>query len=181
MKIKDERWKSIKGYEGLYEVSDWGRVRSLNYGKVKVLSPIDNGKGYLRVMLCKDGKKKQFLVHRLVWVSFRGTIPKGMQINHLNEDKSDNRLSNLEMVTAKQNVNHGTRNERVAKALSKQLDLIEADYPYTKLTFENSLKAGEFFNYKREDQVGCFISKARKRNENYINIRGTRYLFAQEA
>lgn len=113
-----EIWKAIPGFEG-YEASDLGRIRSLNYrrsGKMKVLKAGFN-RGYCWVRLSKDGKQKYFLVHRLVWISFRGPIPKGLQINHLNEDKSDNRLSNLEMVTAKQNINYGTRTERAAKAL----------------------------------------------------------------
>lgn len=78
--MKNEKWKSITGYEGLYEVSDLGRVRSLNYrltGKVNVLNPGINN-GYLLVCLCKDGKKKMFFVHRLVVTAFIGPIAKGM-------------------------------------------------------------------------------------------------------
>lgn len=182
MKIT-ERWLPVKGFED-YEVSDLGRVRTLNYkrtGKVKVLSPQATKGGYLQVLLYKDGKKKRFYVHRLVVIAFIGDIPKGMVVNHLNEDKLDNRLSNLEVVTQKENINYGTRNERVAEAHSKQLDLIEADYPYREFTFKNSLKASEFFSYKSEGQIKGLICRARQRGENWINIRKKKYFFAQEA
>lgn len=182
MKIK-ERWCAIKGYEGKYEVSDLGNVRSLNYGrsgKIKVLSPAIK-KGYLNVILYKKGeKRKMFRVHRLVVTAFIGPIPKGMVVNHINENKLDNRLSNLEICTVTQNINHGTRNERLAKAKNKQLDLIEADWPYTELTFSSSCEAGLWFGYRTKHAVGCYISRARKRGENFINLRGTKYFFAQQ-
>ena len=116
----DEVWKDIPNYEGLYEVSNCGIVRSLNYnhtGKTKVMKALKNRNGYLRVNLWKDGKRKAHLVHRLVWEAFRGAIPAGLQINHLDERKDNNWLDNLEVCTHKENINHGTRNERVAKAL----------------------------------------------------------------
>lgn len=115
----NECWKSVPGYEN-YEVSDLGNVRSLDYnhtGEVKAMKPESTKQGYLRVALSKNGKTKRFSVHTLVITTFRGPIPPGMQVNHINENKKDNRLVNLEIVTAKQNSNHGTRNERVAKAL----------------------------------------------------------------
>lgn len=133
------------------------------------------------MVLFKDKKKKSLYIHRLVVTAFRGSIPPGMVVNHRNENKLDNSLSNLEIVTAKQNNNHGTRNERIGKALSKQLDLMEADWPYHEYTFTNSYIASEFFGYQRRNQIGKYISYAKKRGENYINIRGTRYIFAQEA
>lgn len=182
MKIK-ETWKAVVGYEGLYEVSDLGNVRSLNYyrsGKVKELKPAIC-RGYYHVQLCKDRKKKHYYVHKLVATSFIGPIPKGMVVNHLNENKLDNRLENLEICTVTQNNNHGTRNERISKAKSQQLDLIEAQYPHRELSFESSFKASEFFNYKRKRTVANYIFDARKRGENFINLRGTKYFFAQQA
>ena len=91
-----EIWMPIFGCEG-YEVSKIGSVRSLDYlhtGKAKILKPQKTHNGYLQVYLYKDGKLKGFKVHRLVWEAFNGPIPEGMQVNHLNEDKTDNRLEN---------------------------------------------------------------------------------------
>lgn len=108
-----EKWKYIEDYEGLYEVSNLGRVRSLYTGKI--LKPRTQGSGYLQVDLYKDGKKKNYFIHRLVALAF---IPNDdpehkTEVNHINdEDKTDNRACNLNWMDHKQNVNWGTRNER---------------------------------------------------------------------
>lgn len=84
----------------------------------KYLNGTVNNYGYVQVMLkCTDGKRRMFMWHRVIYTYFYGTIPEGMQINHINEDKTDNRLCNLELVTPSQNINHATRNERVAEKL----------------------------------------------------------------
>lgn len=117
-----EEWRDIEGYEGKYQVSNEGRVRSLNYnhtGQVKVMKAGKLNTGYLLVCLWKDGKMKSHLIHRLVWEAFRGTIPSGLQINHLDERKDNNCLENLEVCTCRENNNYGTHNERMAKALKK--------------------------------------------------------------
>ena len=115
-----EQWKSIAGYEGLYEVSNLGRVKSLNYNKTgveKILKP-NKVKGYLQVQLWRDGKYKMFLVHRLVATAFLPN-PEGFeQVNHLDENKSNNCVSNIEWCSAKYNNNYGSHNERVAAALT---------------------------------------------------------------
>lgn len=125
-----EIWMPILGYEGLYEASNRGRVRRLNYhhtGKEKILRPGKNSSGYLQVCLYKDGKKS-LLVHRLVWEAFNGPIHKGMQINHLNERKDQNNLENLSLMTAKENTNWGTRNERAGKGVAKSLSKMVEQY-----------------------------------------------------
>ena len=71
--------------------------------------------GYVEVFLkCIDGKRRNFLWHRVIWFAFNGTIPQGMQVNHIDENKQNNALSNLNLMTAKENCNWGTHNERVA-------------------------------------------------------------------
>ena len=124
----EEIWRDVKGYEGLYQVSNLGRVKSLakykngNGGskfwiKEKILNPKKMENGYLRVVLHKNREKKYFQVHRLVYETFVGEIPDGMQCNHINEIKSDNRLENLNLMTPKENANWGTRNERISEKL----------------------------------------------------------------
>lgn len=126
-----EIWKEIKGYPN-YMVSNMGNVKSLERidnnnhpRKEKIIAPIiDNrkGKGYYRVTLCKNGKQKRFQVHRLVYETFVGKIPEGMQCNHINEMKECNRLDNLSLMSPKENANWGTRNERIAeKAKGRKL------------------------------------------------------------
>lgn len=123
-----EKWKNIKGYEGKYEVSNCGRVRSLNYrrsGEVKELKPGTDGFGYKFVLLSTNGKPRMKKVHRLVYEAFRGPIPAGMEINHLDENPANNWLENLETCTRKENNNYGSHNERVAKANGKPVQQID--------------------------------------------------------
>ena len=117
--MEKEIWKDIPGYEGLYQASSLGRIRSLKRNKVHILTPLSDGCGYYKVQLCRNNVKKDSTVHRLVWLAFNGPITEGLQIYHLNENKSDNRLENLSLCTAKENINFGTCIARRAKKLSK--------------------------------------------------------------
>lgn len=95
--LANEQWRDIEGYDGMYQVSDLGRVRSLKFGKTMVLRPYKRGNGYIQLILSKDGKHKHFLVHRLVAQAFIPNDDKSKtQINHRNECKSDNKVSNIE-------------------------------------------------------------------------------------
>ena len=117
-----EIYKDIKDLEGLYQVSNFGNVMSLNYNrteKPKLLKPCVDGKGYLLVNLCKDGKPKMFRVHRLVAETFLINPENLPCINHKDEDKTNNSVENLEYCTYEYNCNYGTRTERAAKAQSK--------------------------------------------------------------
>jgi hypothetical protein len=98
-------------------VSDFGRVKSLSYNtkKEKILKTGRKGSGYVKVVLHKKGKRQDFLLHRLVWSTFNGPIPKGLVVNHLNEIKDDNRLENLEVCTQKENINYGTCKARISE------------------------------------------------------------------
>lgn len=117
-------WADVKGYEGLYQVSVDGEMKSLerispqgHLLKESIMKPWKTKKGYLTVCLCKDGKYKHHRVHRLVAQAFiPNDDPKHKtQINHINEDKTDNRVENLEWVTPKENTNWGTCVQRRAE------------------------------------------------------------------
>ena len=114
-----EEWRDIKGYEGLYQVSSEGRIKSLKWNKERILKPSMDKDGYLLVTLCAGGKPKTLKVHRLVCEAFHENPDNKPQVNHINEDKADNRACNLEWCTCKQNVNHGSRNERVSKPVGQ--------------------------------------------------------------
>ena len=153
MDIK-EIWRDIEGYESLYQVSNFGRVKSLNYRhtcKEKLLKAHKDKDGYLRVNLYKEGKKKTYGIHRLVAQAFIPNPDNLPQVNHKDEDKSNNRLDNLEWCSAEYNVNYGSRTKRMAESktnypkFSKQVLCVETGviYPSTKqvereLGFANS-------------------------------------------
>ena len=116
-----EIWKDIENYEGLYQISNFGRVRSLNHfrkngtgiylHKGKILIP-QNANGYCFVRLSKNGKSKQYLLHRLVAQAFLPKLEKYNEINHKDENKRNNHINNLEWCSHKYNINYGTGNER---------------------------------------------------------------------
>lgn len=101
-----ETWKDIPGYEGLYQVSDFGRVKSLNYlrtGTSQLLKPGKNDTGRLIVALYNNGVVKNYQVHILVALAFIGERPKGYDVCHSNGKHQDNRLVNLSYDTKTQN------------------------------------------------------------------------------
>ena len=101
-----------------YEVFEDGRIWS--YSHKKFLKPSTLPDGYRQVCLTdNEGKKKMYLVHRVIFEAVTGNkIPKCMQCNHINEDKTDNRFCNLNLLTQKDNINFGTRTERARKAMT---------------------------------------------------------------
>ena len=108
-------WRDIEGYEGLYKVSEYGDVMAIKNGKKKIISQSKNNVGYIKVNLYKNGNHKTALVHRLVATAFCEGADYFTEVNHIDEDKTNNHYSNLEWCTREYNVNYGTRNEKQAK------------------------------------------------------------------
>ena len=111
-----EIWKDIKDYEGLYQVSNLGRVKRITTGRV--LKPLKHANGYLMVKLSKNSIVYTKTVHRLVAEAFIPNPEHKSEINHIDENKTNNNVSNLEWMTRKENINHGTRTERMSKTQS---------------------------------------------------------------
>ena len=131
-----ENWKEIAGYEGLYEVSDLGRVKSINYnhtGTEKILKPGKNTSGYLFVYLCKDGQKKMSLVHRLVAEAFIPNPNNLETVNHKDEVKTNNVASNLEWMSQGDNVAYSQPQwaKRSVQMFDKQTGELLATFPST--------------------------------------------------
>lgn len=123
MNEKSEKWLPIEGFEGLYEVSDLGRVKSLDKVVVignnakrffpgRIMKPNPHPKGYIYVPLRKNGILKNCRVHRLVAEAFLDNKEKYPQVNHINEKKDDNRADNLEWCSASYNLKYGDRSKK---------------------------------------------------------------------
>lgn len=127
----NEDWRPVVGYEGLYDVSNFGRVRTVQAGYRKapmtILKTPNDGR-YLRCGLWKEGKCEAVLVHRAVARAFLGDSSSDAQVNHIDGDKTNNRLENLEWVTPKGNQDHAVRTG---------LRLSGEDHVFSKLTAED--------------------------------------------
>ena len=150
-----EEWKDIVGYEGLYQVSNLGRVKSLRKNKIR--KPTANSRGYKQVDLWKSGKVTHTSIHRLVAFHFL-EVPvnyKEMEVNHKDEDKTNNRADNLEWCTRKYNQHYGTRNQRIANTLSKPVVCIDNGTIYPSVKFASLM----FGNLKH---INCCCDGNRK-------------------
>lgn len=172
-----ERWKWIPGYEGLYQASTWGRIRSVDrwitdydgrkrFVKGRILKPERNKDGYLYVCLHRDGKQRTFPVHRLVAETFIPNPENKPQVNHIDEDKTNNsvEVENLEWTTAKENINYGTGIKRRAdsqlngsqsksvQAINPSTGEVVKEFPSMREADRNGFNKGTIFRCCRGKQ-----------------------------
>ena len=137
-----EIWKDIQGYEGIYQVSSHGRVRS----KHKIMKP-QNDNGYMRILLRKNGKVKRYSVHRLVAIAFIDNPYNLPVVNHKDENKGNNYVENLEWCTHKYNTNYGNCiNKRVDTITRNKSKCKKAICVNTGEIFESLKEAGYKYN-----------------------------------
>lgn len=160
-----EIWRDIEGYEGKYQVSNLGNVKSLNYrytGKEGVLKAIKDCNGYLYVNLYKNRNHKKYIIHRLVASAFIENPNCYPEVNHKDEVKTNNRVENLEWCDRKYNVNYGTFQERKAKAVSKALS--KKVYQYTIAgelvkVWDSTVSAEREQKYNNQHISACCLGK----------------------
>lgn len=144
--LPTEEWRDISGYEGIYQVSSLGRIKSLErdvdknhnnsieHVKAKIRRQHTTKDGYLRVSLCKKGIHKWFFVHRLVIQAFVGERPEGKVVDHINAVRTDNRLVNLRYCTPKENMSNPITKQK----LSEVMDVVNKKR--SKVVFQYSIK-----------------------------------------
>lgn len=132
-----EIWKDITGYEGIYQISNYGRVKSLDryiqyvngnniFTKGKILNGFTKPTGYKSVDLYYNNHRKKFHIHRLVAGAFIENPNNLPEVNHKDEDKSNNCVENLEWCTCAYNINYGTHNQKVANSNKNHPNKIKA-------------------------------------------------------
>lgn len=161
----EEIWKEIVGLEGLYQVSTYGRVKSLKYGKERILKQSKSSRGYLIVCLSIEGKIFNKFVHRLVAITFIPNPENKGDVNHIDEDKTNNRLENLNWMTAKENSNYGTRNERQAKTKSIPIKVIYQDNTY------EICESGKVFARENKFSQSRIVDVLKGRKKSYHGLR----------
>ena len=167
-----EIWKTVVidgvAYEN-YEVSNKGKIRSLSYkgtGKIKELTGAKDKDGYLMVCLCKGEKQKVCSIHRIVAFTFiENDDETKTQVNHIDEDKTNNSVENLEWCNAKYNINYGTRTERMAKSKSKKI--IGKSLTENKVIIFNKLTQAQNFGFDASTISKCCKGKQRQ-HKGYV-------------
>ena len=149
----EEIWKDVVGFEGIYQVSNLGKVKSLKFGKEKYLSITKSSIGYLNTKLQLNKKNKSFLVHRLVAETFIKNEFNKPCVNHINGIKTDNRVENLEWCTHKENTEHSLKNDLIKTGCNrKQSKLSLKDIEYIRKNYKEKDKKNG--GYKLAEMFG---------------------------
>lgn len=149
-----EEWRNIEGYEGDYQISNYGRVKSLKHNKERILKNQYDANDYYGVILSKNNKKKYFRIHRLVAEAFILNPNNLPEVNHKDEDKHNNIVENLEWCDRKYNCNYGERNKKLTGRKGKKVKCIE-----TGEVFDNMKKAAEKYNITKVCISNCCKGK----------------------
>lgn len=169
--LTNEVWRDVDGYDGMYQVSDLGRVRSLKFGKVRVLRPGKGRGGYLIVDLSKENKKKTVKVHRLVAQAF---IPNDDEsktiINHRNSIRDCNRVSNLEWCDSKYNNTYNDIHHRRKTKRRKVKDLYNPNLSYRQnleIFRANGIECSKYTVMRLRKDLGLTNNKRNKLKDIY--------------
>lgn len=168
---ESEVWRPIKGFENIYEVSNFGKVKRLhtakragagNYErKERILNQRKSNKGYLLVDLYKNNTRSQLLVHRLVAQAFLDNPMNLPCVNHKDENPLNNKLYNLEWCSQKYNMNYGTCADRIGKANSKPIISIDESGNITH--FQSSKEAERKLGISSGNIYDCLYNKRNRK------------------
>ena len=171
MKQISETFLSVPGYEGYYEISNLGNIKSLRSGKL--LKQASNKDGYKFVCLAKDGKSRSYGVHRLVALAFLPNPENLPEVNHKDESHDNNCVENLEWISKKGNRNYGTYRERMSKSLKESGTNNKSISAYDKKTLKfvksyDSITEAEKELGLSKGAIGKALSGRRKTSAGFV-------------
>jgi hypothetical protein len=164
----EEEWRDIKGYEGRYQVSNLGEIKSLKYAQMdlqRILKPHITARGYYSICLCNNGTSEVTTVHRVVAKTFIDNPLNLPQVNHKDGNKLNNRVDNLEWVTARQNTEHAWKNElkKGGKYLYNTQSVYQFDLNMNFIRkYDTQSEAEEITGIKQGDISKCCNKKRNK-------------------
>lgn len=153
-----ELWKDVTGYENKYQISNFGRLRN----NVKIMKTMVATNGYLIACLWKNNKQKKYVVHQLVAKAFIDNPNNYKEINHIDENKKNNRMENLEWCSHKYNMNYGGIKSKISKAHSGKIASVE-----TRIKLSNNSKGRMWINNSFVEKL---IKKENKNSYSQWNI-----------
>lgn len=168
----EEIWKDVKGYEGLYQVSNLGKVKSLpKVGSVKenILKNFIKDQGYLAVTVSKNDKRKTYLNHRLLAISFIPNPENKLEVNHKNGIKDDNRVDNLEWCTHSENIKHAYDNNLLISRKGES-------HHNTKLSDQNISEILNNYSSKSQLELSKIYKVSRRQINNIINKKSWKHI-----
>jgi hypothetical protein len=157
----NEIWKDIEGYKGLYQISNLGQVKSLNYSntrEIKKLSLCKQSNGYLVCLLYRNGNRKTYKIHRLVAQTFLSNPNNYPVINHKDEDKTNNCVDNLEWCSISYNNAYGTHREKVGNAHKKEVYQYLLDGTFIK-KWGSVRECAKYYNISEGNIASCCRKK----------------------
>lgn len=166
-----EQWRDVQGYEGLYQVSDLGRVRNK---RQRILSAHLNGSGYVQTTLSKGGRREYPLVHRLIALAFVPNPEGKPQINHKNGTKTDNRPDNLEWCTMGENLAHRHRVLGQIGGRAKPVVCVDTEQSYA-----SAVEAAKALGVSAAGVTRCCRGE-QKTTKNYQNNKKLCFKFKEE-
>ena len=174
--LGNEIWRDIPGFEGLYQISNLGQVKSIRYKRFKILKQITK-KGYKYARVYKDGKQHYLRIHRIVAMVFIDNPKNYPIINHIDENKGNNCVDNLEWCTVRYNNNYGSGSKKRAEKRSIPVACFRSGkmvkiYPSVKSTREDDFKPGAVSKVCRGQMYshhGCEFRYISKSDYNKIN------------
>lgn len=157
--LLNEEWRDIKDYEGLYQISNYGRVKRKRIPQAKILKNMFTTTGYYRITLSNIRKQKDFKVHRLVAQEFLPNLENKKQVNHIDGNKLNNNVNNLEWVTNKENVRHailtGLRAHHKIKNYdeNKIIEMYNQKSTYKEIASENNVSTWTCYQVLKRNNV----------------------------